>query len=153
MKQRFRFTQNLTLVHGAASLEVLYVYKPSRVSRAGSGNEHEDLLEHVLVTWYSQGSLISEAVLFLGLSQELLEDGVVKVRRAYNESPAGATHGDRHVSRRHIGRYACCGGDAVGGGGGGGCVLAPLPEHLPDSDNVTDFVAFPDRRRHCFFLE
>lgn len=78
---------------------------------------------------------MAETVLLFGLHEELLEHGVVQVRRAYDEPPRAAPHADSHVSRWNIGRRR------TGGRGRYPGLPTPLPQHLTDPHNVTDFVA------------
>lgn len=129
MKERSRFGQEVQV---AASLEVVEIQEPGRIGRLGSGHEPEYFFEERLVAGNGEWTGIGESVLFLGLDQELLEDGVVQVRRTHNESSTIGAYADRHVSGGDVGR------DAAGGHRG---LLAPPLEHLAESHYVLDFAA------------
>ncbi|KAJ4821811.1 hypothetical protein Tsubulata_034228 [Turnera subulata] len=92
--------------HVAVSLEILEIHEPGRVfpGLVGSGNVADHFLEHGLLAGDRQWALVGEPVLLLGLYEELLEDGVVQVRRADHKPRAAVPHADRHVSRRDIRR-------------------------------------------------
>lgn len=138
VKQRSRIGPEVEVTPDAdvaVSLEVLEIDEAGRVTRLGSGNQPEDLLEERLVAGNGERTLVGEAVLFLGLNEEFLEDWVVQVRRAHDESPAAPAHADRHVPGGDIGRYA------VGGHAG---LVAPAPQQLPEPHNVADLTAFPE---------
>ena len=88
----------------AGSLEVVNHGDSRREARFAPGHYSEDLLEHRLVAGNRQGTVVGEAVLFLGLEEERLEDGVVQVRRAHDEPPVPAPHADRDVAGWDVGR-------------------------------------------------
>lgn len=142
-QQRSRFLELLPDVDVAAPLEVLEAQEPTGATGIGPRNDAQHLLEEGLVAGDGQGPVVGEAVLFLGLNQELLEDRVVQVRRAHDEPPAAAPHAYRHVSRRHVGRRRLGRSDAR--------LPAPPLQHLADSDNVPDLVVGPSDHRSHFF--
>lgn len=90
-------------VHMATPLKIFETREPSRF---GPRHNSEDLLEERLVARDRQRALVREPVLLLGLHEELLEDGVVQVRRAHDESLATGAHTNRHVTGGNIGRSA-----------------------------------------------
>lgn len=126
-------------VHVAAPLEIFEAQEPGRETRLGPGHNPEHLLERRLVARDRQRTLVAEPVLLFGFSQKLVEDGVVQVRRAHDEPPAGRAHTDRHVTGRNVGRRSHRRRTRL---------LAPPQKHLADSDNASDFAALSRRRRH-----
>ncbi|KAL4273310.1 hypothetical protein GQ457_13G008260 [Hibiscus cannabinus] len=119
----------------AVPFEVLDVCEPTGVIRIRirTGDKPDHFFENGLVAGNRQWALATEAVLFLRLAEEFLEDGMVQVRQPHHKSPATRTHIDRHVSRRHICR------DAAGRDSG---LVPPPPQHLANPHNVADFAAF-----------
>lgn len=117
------------------SLKVLEIDKSVGVTRLGSGNEPEEFLEERFIARDGERTLVGEAVLCFGLNKKVLEDGVVQVRRADNESPATPTDADGHVSGGDIGRYAV---------GGHSSLAAPAPQQLSEPHNVADLAAFSE---------
>lgn len=104
----------------AVSLKIIEfnVQEPVRVIRTGPGNEPENLLEERFVARDSQGTVVSETVLFFGFEEKFLEDRVVQIRRAHDKSGVVGSHADCHVSCGYIGRCAS---------GGHACLVAPAP--------------------------
>lgn len=120
-------------VHAAAPLKLFQTREPCRVAGFGRRHDSEDLLEERLLAWDGQRAFVREPVLLLGLYEEILEDGMVKVRCAHDEPLTTGAHADGHVSGWHV-RRSMCGPDAS--------VLAPPLEHLADPDNAADAVGF-----------
>ncbi|KAF3446758.1 hypothetical protein FNV43_RR11938 [Rhamnella rubrinervis] len=138
MKQRSRIGPEVQVTSDAdvaVSLKVLEIEKSGGVTRLGSGNEPEEFLEKRFVARNGERTLVGEAVFFFGLDKKVLEDGVVQVRRADNESSATPTDADGHVSGGDIGRYAGCGHSGL---------VAPAPQQLSEPHNVADLAAFSD---------
>lgn len=59
-------------------------------------------MEEHFVAGDDQWTVVGETVLFFGLKEKLLEDGVVQVSCAHHESGEVGAYADRHVSCRHI---------------------------------------------------
>ena len=116
--------------------------------RRRASHDSEDLFEERLVAWNRQGALVGKPVLFFGLYEEALEDGVVQVRRAHDEPLAAGPHADRHVSGGNVGRRRRCQRtrrrDAR--------LLPPTLDHLSDPNNVSDLVAFSYLWWHYYFF-
>lgn len=90
----------------AGSLQILQAQEPpGSTCRLRPGEHPQNLFEERLVAWDGQRSrLVGEAVLLLGLHQQLLEDGVVQVRCAHDEPSAVAADADGDVSCGDVGR-------------------------------------------------
>lgn len=89
----------------AASLKIfkLEINEPVR-SVVGPGNEPESLFEELFIAGEGERTVVRETVFFFGLNEKLLENGVVQVRRAHDESGVVSSNADCHVSRGYIRR-------------------------------------------------
>lgn len=135
-KQGPRFTEERTPGgHVAVSPEI----------GIGAGDGPENLLEDGFVTGDGERAVVDESVLFLRFQQKLLEDRMVQVSGADDESSGTAADTDGDVAGGDVGGS---GGGAAASGGGDASLLAPALEHLADADDAADVVGFSDSGRH-----
>ncbi|RRT71353.1 hypothetical protein B296_00021300 [Ensete ventricosum] len=112
--------------------------------RGRGRDEAEDVLEEGLVAGEGEGAGVGrEAVLLLGMAEQLPEDRVVEVRRPHHEPPGAAPHAHRHVPRRDV---RCCPRPrppAPPQRRQRRRPHPPPPQHLPQPNYVPDLAAFP----------
>lgn len=124
----------------AALPEVMDVREAAGI---GAGDGPENVLEYGLVAGDGERAVVGESVLFLGLQEKLLEDRMVQVSGADDESPGTAADADGDVAGGDVG-----GSGAASRGGSDASLLSPALEHLADAHDAADVVGFSDSGGH-----